>query len=100
METDHQKTSHEISIALIQKDVEYIKQNIAGINAQLQMMDKNYARHDDVTAVIKLVEELKKTLNGKVDVSEFTPIKSTLYKINWLLITAVIGAVLAIVLKV
>lgn len=92
METEPQKTSHDISIALIQKDIEYIKQNVTGINNQLQLMDKNYARHDDLTAVMK-------ALDGKVNNADFEPFKTTLSRINWLIIAAIVGGILVVVFK-
>lgn len=100
MESEAQKNSHDISIALIQKDIEYIKQNIIGINTQIQLMDKHYARHEDLASLLKAQEELKRLLVEKVDKSDFDPIKKTLQRINWLIISAIVGALIALVIKV
>lgn len=94
-----QKASHDISIALIQKDIEYIKQNVSNINSQLQVMDKNYVRHEELQGIMKLFEEVKKQLDTKLNIADFEPIKSTLTKINWLIIAAIVGAILAIIIK-
>lgn len=98
MESDSQKTSHDISIALIQKDVEYIKQSIVSINTQIQIMDKHYARHEDLSAIVKLQEDFKKNLDTKLDKDDFDPIKKTLARINWLVISAIVIALIGLVI--
>lgn len=100
MENEKTKTNHDISIALIQKDIEYIKNNMTGINTSLQVMDKNYARHEDLAGIMKIYEELKKSMDGKVNMADFEPIKSTLNRVNWLIITAIIGGLISLVIKI
>lgn len=91
------KNNHDISIALIQKDIEYIKQSVNIITTQIQMMDKHYVRHDELSPFVKTIEQLK---TEKVDKTDFEPIKTTLYRINWLMIATVVGGVLALLSKV
>jgi len=98
-ESTYTKNNHDISIALISKDIEYIKQSVISINQQIQVMDKNYARHEDLKAIIKIYEEFKKQLDGKLNISDFDPIKTTLSRINWMIIVAIVGALLALVVR-
>lgn len=92
MESSDTKNQHDISIALIQKDIEYIKQNMVSIGTTLAMMDKNYARHDDLI-------NLKKELDTKLAISDFAPIKTTLARINWLIIATIVGGLISLVIK-
>lgn len=99
-EENKTKTSHDISIALIQKDIEYIKNNVLGITTTLTMMDKNYARHEDLAGIMKIYEELKKQMDNKVNIADFEPIKTTLNRVNWLIITALVGGLISLVIKI
>lgn len=99
MEPEKLKNQHDISIAIIQKDIEYIKQGMMSIQTQIQVLDKHYARHDDVAGVIKAMEVMQKAIDSKVSVTDFEPIKTTLTRINWMLITTILGALLGLVVK-
>ena len=98
--TEH---SHDVSIALIQKDMEYVRKSIENIETTIKVYDAHFARKEEVSAILKLIEKLdtetKLILSKKVDHSDFDPIKRTLYRINWLLIAAVVGALLALLIK-
>lgn len=114
-ESPQTKQGHEIAIALIQKDIEYIKKGMEGVTTTLAVMDKNFVRHDELASLTKLVEELTKAVTTKashddikgltdamklkVDKTDFEPIKSVLGRINWLLISTVIAGVLALLYK-
>jgi hypothetical protein len=109
------KKDHEIAIALIQKDIEYIKNSMEGVTTTLAVMDKNFVRHDELASLTKLVESLTKSLESKashddvktlidamklkVDKSDFDPIRTTLGRINWILISTVIVGLLALLYK-
>lgn len=99
MENSKVKANHDISIALIQKDIEYIKNNVTGINAQLQMMDKNYARHEDLSVIVKMCEGLKKDIESKVNLSDFEPFKTALNRVNWLIISAIVLGLISLVVN-
>lgn len=98
-EQEPQKTSHEVSIALIQRDVEYIKQSISGIGTQIQVMDKNFVKREEFSQVMETLKDFHEQLKSKVNVTDFAPIQMTISRVNWLMIVAVVGAVLALVLK-
>lgn len=113
-ETTPQKNSHDISIALIQKDIEYIKKSVESVTTTLAIMDKNFVRHDELITttrnldaiskaleskanhadIVELINKLTKVVEGKVEIKDFDPIKTTLYRINWMLIAAVVGGIL------
>lgn len=109
------KVSHEVGIALIQKDIEYMRKSVTKIEADIGLMDKNFARRDELVNLEKIVGdlakewekkqeantvELNKKIESKVSSTEFDPIKKLLTKINWLLITAVIVGLLSLIVKV
>lgn len=94
---------HEISIALIQRDIQYINQTMQNIGVQIAAMDKNYARKDELREIEKgldqIHKDIKEQLAKKVNNTDFDPIKKTLQKINWLVISAVVIALIGIALK-
>ena len=115
-QTPHVQKNHEIAIALIQKDIGYIKKSVESVTTTLAVLDKNFVRHDELAPVAKAIEtmaaaldnkaskneihDLLEALKLKVDKSEFDPIKSILGRINWLLIAAFISGLLAFFYKV
>lgn len=118
METEkiiQKENSHDVSIALIQKDMQYVRESLAKIDTTLTMMDRNYTKRDEFNGVIKLIEDISKKLEtkadhsdiksiseilrGKVDHTDFDPIKKTLTKINWLMIAGVVVALLSLIIN-
>ena len=95
--------SHDVSIALIQRDITYIRESLTKIDTTLSIFDRNFARKEELKAIEKSILEihtdLKKELGKKVDHMDFDPIKKTLQKINWLMITGIVVALLALVIK-
>lgn len=113
-ENKETKSNHEVAIALIQRDVQYIKDSMNEVKTTLAVFDRNFARKDEVKEMEKLVREVEKDLkdgfNGlektvkiglesKVDRREFEPIKTTLTRINWLIISTVIIGLLSLVIQ-
>lgn len=109
------KNGHEVSIALIQKDIQYMRESMTKIELTMSLIDKNFARKDELVQLEKLVgdmaknwetsqKELQKSwdekLKEKVNNSDFEPIKSTLTKINWMVIAAVLVGLLSLVVGV
>ena len=94
---------HDVSIALIQKDVEYIKNSLTKIDTTLAIFDRNFARKEELVAIEKLIENLHKNVQAdlatKVDRTDFDPIKKTLMRINWMVISAVVIGLLALIIK-
>lgn len=105
MENPNQEKAekHEISIALIQRDIQYINQTLQNIGVQIAAMDKNYARKDELRDIEKGLEQIHKDIKvelaKKVNHDDFDPIKKTLSRINWMVISAVVVGLLALVLK-
>lgn len=114
-ETQNQKVSHDTAIALMGRDMQYIRETMAKIETAITMMDRNYTRRDEFTSMVELIkgistklekkadhEDIKKineTLERKVDHAEFDPIQKTLSKINWLMIAGVITALLSLIVN-
>jgi len=114
MENEQKKEAgHDIAIALIQKDIGYIKDSMTRLETTLAVFDRNFARKDETDGIKKALEnfdkdiakkletldkDFKETMKNKVDRNDFEPMKDTLRKINWLLISAVIVGLLAIII--
>lgn len=118
MENDRiiqKENSHDVSIALIQKDMQYCRESLGKMEITLTLMDRNYTKRDEFNGVVKLIEDIGKkletkadhadiktlseVLKGKVDNSDFDPIKKTLAKINWLMIAGVVVALLSLIIN-
>jgi hypothetical protein len=101
---DMNENTHEISIALIQKDIQYIRESMAKIDLAISVFDRNFMRKEEAVNLQKQAEDVHKKilqqLESKLDKSEFEPIRSTLAKINWVIISALVVAVLALVVNV
>lgn len=114
-ENTQTKTNHELSIALMGKDIEYIKKAMENVTMTLATMDRDFARRSEISAIGETLKAIntalekkathddlniiKTALDGKVNNSEFEPIKSLLGRINWLLISTVIIGLLAFLYK-
>lgn len=102
-QTQEKAEKHEISIALIQRDIQYINQTLQNIGVQIAAMDKNYARKDELREIEKGLDQIHKDIKielaKKVNHDDFDPIKKTLQKINWMVISAIIVGLLALVIK-
>lgn len=103
MESERTNKDHDIAIALIQKDIEYIKNTTSKIELTLAVFEKNFAKKDELKEIEKLMLGLKKDfiseLSTKVNQSEFDPIKKTLNRINWIMISGVVVALLNLIIK-
>lgn len=112
MEPEVTKHNHEVTIALMSKDIEYMKKSTEKIANSIELMDKNFVRHDELQPTIKALEEMtrvvatkldksahdeiKKELDLKVNQEDFKPIKDVLYRINWILISTVVVGIIAL----
>lgn len=107
-ENNKTKHTHEVSIALIQKDIQYMRESMGKIELAVGLIDKNFARKEELINLEKAVQDMAKAWEKKVDDIEkskvshddFDPIKKTLGRINWLVITAVVVGLLALIIKV
>lgn len=111
-ETIQTKTGHELAIALMGKDIEYIKKAMENVTVTLGTMDRDFARRSEMTEFGKTLEKintalekkathediatLTKALEGKVNNTDFDPIRTTLTRINWILISTVVAGLLAL----
>lgn len=108
------KNGHEVSIALIQKDIQYMRESVQKIEVGLGLIDKNFARKDELTQLEKIVgdmaknwetkqtekdKEWEKKMADKVDNSDFEPIKNALSRINWMVISGVVVGLLGLVIS-
>lgn len=97
------ESDHNVSIALIQKDIQYMRESMTKVESSFMLLDKNFARKDDFIGfekgMAKIIEEHKKEIASKADASDLQKISSTLSRINWMLITAVIVGLLSLVIK-
>jgi len=95
--------NHDVAIALIQKDMEYVRKSVDKIDTALAVYDRNFARKSELDAIQKSIEsihiDLKTELTKKVDHTDFDPIKKTLTRINWILISSVVIGLLALLVK-
>jgi hypothetical protein len=69
----NKETTDKVKLAVIQKDLEYIKCSVEEIKGKL---DKEYVTQD-----------------------EFTPVKNIVYGIVGLILTSVVGALITLILK-
>lgn len=113
-ESQKKANMHEVVIAVMQKDVEYIKNSITKIETTLAVFDRNFARKDELKELEKTIREqdkeikdgmtklektVKEGLTSKVDSKEFEPFKKTMQRINWMVIATAIGALLNLIIK-
>lgn len=96
--------THDVSIALIQRDIEYMKTSVVKIEAAIVVFERNFARKDELENIENLIIEMQKNtkalLDAKVDKNDFDPIKKTLQKVNWLMIAVVVGGLLSLIIQV
>lgn len=105
---------HDMAVALMQRDIQYMNVTLLNIANEIKAMEKNYATKTELHEFQKTMEKrstdieknmakdtdtILKALGGKVDQLEFKPIKNALSKINWLLIGGVIVGLLNLVMK-
>lgn len=111
-ETAQTKNTHDIALAVMGKDVEYIKKGMESLTITLATMDRDFARRSEMVAfgetLTKInaslekkathedVASISKLLDTKVNKSEFDPIQKTLSRINWILISTVVVGLLAL----
>jgi hypothetical protein len=102
-----QETQNEKDIALIRQEIGYIKEDTTEIKASLKIMLENYITRKDVESKFeRMQDELDGRIKGvhdrldkKLDIEDFEPYKSALNRINWIIITTVLSALLYLVLK-
>jgi len=120
-----QQNKDVVAIALIQKDIGYIKESMTKIETTLAVFDRNFARKEEMSKLEKTLEdnergirkmveqmdrEMKKgfddmekqltiSLKEKVDSRDFDPIKKTLSRINWIMIAGVVTALLSLIIQ-
>jgi hypothetical protein len=113
-ENQNQSHLHEVTIAVMQKDVEYIKNSIGKIETTLAVFDRNFARKDELKELEKTIiahdkelkeglgkfeKTIKEGLASKTDNKDFEPFKKTMQRINWMVIATAIGALLNLIIK-
>lgn len=125
MEDEKNKQQHDIAIALIQKDMSYVRESIKNIETTLAVFDRNFARKDELNRLEKAITDNEKTLGrtidnsikdlkntieadkkdiqrsleSKVDNKDFDPIKKVLQRINWIMIAGMVTALLSLIIQ-
>jgi len=96
-------SSEETKIAVMQQEITYIKERVDDIATTLK---ENIAFHQERMSLMQ--EQMDKRFDGvyerykelddkKADKTEVDKINSVLSRLNWIIITAVLGALLALV---
>lgn len=124
-DTDNKENSHDISIALISKDIAYIRDSLKNVETTIALYDRNFARKDETGRLEKLIVDNEKTIQRnleefqremrrnvksmednfnknlelKVDNKDFVPIKTTLSRINWIMVSGVVIALLSLIIQ-
>ena len=99
----------------MQKDIGYIRESLTKIDTTMAIFDRNFARKEEIIVLTETlknfsskletkadhtdVKNMIEILKTKVDHHDFDPIKKTLSRINWLIIAAIVGALLGLVIQ-
>lgn len=103
------ENGHEVKIALIQKDMEYVRGSLGDIAKNITLFDTKFVRRDELSSIITTIENVHKDMRRdilkneedikmKVNTTDFTPIKNILGRLNWLMISAVFIALLSLLI--
>lgn len=101
------KSTPEAVIAAMARDIHYMSQAIGKMETSLQNMDAQYVKQGELREIQKdrdeqrkdLLERIIKLEDIKLDEKDFLPFKNTLTRINWIVISAIVLALLALILK-
>lgn len=100
--TDNEQKQIE-DIAILKNDMGHIRNSLSKVEGTLSLYDRHFARKDDVLKIENFLQtmhdEFKEELAKKVDNTVFEPIRKTLTRINWVLISAVVVGVLTLLFK-
>jgi len=94
-------STEETKVAVMQKEISYISKQVDTI---LLKLEENVRLHE--AQMNRLQTEMDKRFDGvhtridtKADQAEVDKINSVLSRINWIIITAVLGALLALIIN-
>lgn len=112
MEDKKTQNTHDLAIALMGKDIEYIKKGMENVTLTLATMDRDFARRTEINEIATTLKAInsslekkathedlkviKDTLDTKVSKTEFEPTQKILSRINWILISGVVTGLLAL----
>jgi len=94
-----------ITIAEMAKDISYMAKAISEMKITLEVLSSKMITRDEVasrfdrmnTEIDKRFEGVHTRVDTKLDIEDFTPYKSALNKVNWIILTAVIVSLLTII---
>lgn len=101
----------DISIALMMQSIKLMQQDMAEIKAELKAVLAHYVRREEFeTKMLDFQHQLDKRVDGiheriveldkeKLAKEDFEPVKSALSRINWIIISGVVVAILALVIQ-
>lgn len=114
-ESTQTKLGHELAIAMMSKDIEYIKKGMEGVTLTLATMDRDFVRRSEVVAIGETLKKINDSLDkkathedftkmalvvdSKLDRKEFEPTQKVLSRVNWILISTVVVGLLALLYK-
>ena len=92
--------------AVQEKEIEFINKRLdrfeslieTGFNKIHSLIEKLQTEHVKESEWQRELARLREEMADKVSVRDFDPIKTTLYRINWLIISAIILALLGLIL--
>lgn len=80
-----------------------VERGMSDIQGQLKVLNESYVKRDEFKERLGQEAEARKTLRDdidkKLDITDFEPFRKTMSNLNWLVLTAVLGALLALVVK-
>lgn len=86
---------------------EHILKSTTDIQSQLKILSESFVKRDEFEKRMdrmdsfrdREVKELKDELAKKLDTEDFEPWKSTLSKLNWIVLSTVILAIMGLIIK-
>ena len=86
---------------------DHVTKGLGDIQGQLKILAESYVKRDEFEKRYEKLEalgekehkDLREMLHLKLDKEDFEPYKNTLNKLNWAVLAAVVGALLALVIK-
>jgi len=85
------------------KDLEYIKKDISDTKSDVKdikdKLDNKYATKEEVTLVIKSIDDMINTRSMLVTKEQFSGVKTVVYGMVGLILTAVVIAIMTLVLR-
>jgi hypothetical protein len=105
-----EESKNSTAIALITQDIKYIKHDLSEIKGELKAVLGHYIHREEYNKkleevqlqidnrIIGIHERIKELCDEKLDISDFEPYQSTQKIIKGVVVTAIVGALLSLIL--